>query len=137
MIEYSLLKFNGDREINGKATAIIDWTVKGKEDDVKSKAVQDMSRISVIGIVDRTEEYDELLNRWIITLKTISKDIVITIDVSQKRTVIIADNEDVRILFKIVYSILNFNMDRDIMYRLKKILKCICITINTIIRKGR
>lgn len=124
MIEYRLLKFSGDSELEGKATAILSWNGGDGAD-----AMSNITSLKCVGITHGYIKFDSHYNRWTVTLKTITKDIIITVDANQRKIVVLSDNRNINPMFRIVESILNSPYETDFMCRVQKVLMCIKLTI--------
>lgn len=123
MIEYKLLKFSGDKEVEGRATSIISWC-NGDDD-----ALMDVLNMKLTGIITKHVEFIGELNRWVINIVTASGDVIVTIDLNQKKIVFITNNENIRTMFRLVECMLNTGYDKDIVYKLQKIVACSKLTL--------
>lgn len=130
MVDYNLIKFSGDKELDGKATAIISWEGKYDENEMHKEVVESLSDMRMAGILDTETEFNSETNRWVMTVKTVTTDVLITVDKTQQKIVILADNANVLTLFRIVECILNAKFDKSITYRIQKLCSCLVATVN-------
>lgn len=130
MGRYDLLKFSGDKEVEGKIMSIISWTDKSDKE-----VLNDIFYLKMLGILHRDIELRDSLNRQVITFDTISGNIIVTIDFTQHKMVLISDS-NILLLFNIVEGILSLDYDRDIVYRTKKVFKCLLQTIKSLCKEG-
>ncbi len=128
MIKYRLLKFSGDKEVDGKATSIIGWESDGCPEDVHEQVVDDVLTLKISGIVERGQEYDGNCKRWVVTYSTIAKDVVVTIDKFQQKVVFVTDNDNLQVLFRVTESLLNLGYHKEYTYYLQKHIKCMWLT---------
>lgn len=135
MITYTLVKFSGDRDFVGKATAIIEYSSKSDNKHLDVSVVKDLLELKLSGILSSYERYDDKLKRWVVTIRTIGESVVATVDITQKKVMLITENSNVHVLYRIVESILNMGYDKDVTYRAQKVLKCIYLTVKSKLKK--
>lgn len=136
MVDYNLIKFVGDRDTVGKATAIIAWGGKEEVDVMANEVINDIMDVKIAGVLGKQLEFDGGTNRWTITLDTVATDIVITVDRVQQKTVLLADNDNTLALFRVVECIINSGYEKDLMYRVHKLIRCAEISVKKKLKKG-
>ena len=123
-LRFNLVKFNGDSEMDGQASAIISWNYGDVNHGSKERVVRLIRKMTIPDLMYGYTVYNKQDKRFVTTYVSTGdgENVVITIDALQDRISVVTSNSELRMLHKVVDYILHSGYNRSIKCYIKKLI---------------